>query len=298
MPHRSSAKSCSTTGPDAPSPQTDMTDTQPPVHLYQIAYSEATRARIEPGYLVLDNLANPRPDWFEYWPIRRFLLDETLDDEAFYGIFSPKFGNKTNLTHEQVTQFVQAHAAETDVFLFSPQPDMGSFFLNVFEQAEAFDAGFIDAFSAFLDSIGRSTDLRGMVMDSRQVVFSNYFVARPAFWRAWFALSEMLFAACEDITSPLQAALTKPTTYEGAHRKVFLMERVASFVLYTEPQWRTKAADPFSMGWSETRFRDHPVEALISDALKLAFRTQGFPEYLQAFAEVRARFAAGARKAA
>ena len=33
-----------------------------PVHLYQIAYSEASRAQVQPGYALLDNLANPRPD--------------------------------------------------------------------------------------------------------------------------------------------------------------------------------------------------------------------------------------------
>ena len=69
----------------------------PPVHLYQLAYSQETLARIEPGYRVLDNLENSRPDWYEYWAIRRFLLNETLQDDAFYGFFSPKFGRKRRI---------------------------------------------------------------------------------------------------------------------------------------------------------------------------------------------------------
>ena len=95
-----------------------------------------------------------------------------------------------------------------------------------------------------------------------------------------------------------QQALTLPTTYPGnAQRKVFLQERAASFLLATQPQWRTKAADPFIMGWSMTRFREHPTQAFISDALKIAFREQGYPEYMAAFAQVRDHFATG-RKAA
>jgi hypothetical protein len=163
----------------------------PPVHLFQIAYSEATRAGIEPGYGLLDNLANPRPDWFEYWPIRRFLLDTPLDELAFYGFFSPKFGSKTALSHAQVVGFVQQAACAdppADVVLFSPQPDMGAFFLNVFEQGEAFDPGLIAAYEGLLAHAGRPQPLGGLVMDSRQTVFSNYFVARPAFWREWLAL--------------------------------------------------------------------------------------------------------------
>jgi hypothetical protein len=269
----------------------------PPVHLYQLAYSQETLARIEPGYRVLDNLENSRPDWYEYWAIRRFLLNETLEDDAFYGFFSPKFGSKTGLSHAQVTEFVQRFSPNADVLLFSPQPDMGAFFMNVFEQGETFDPGLIDAFSAFLDTIGRSTLLRQMVMDSRQVVFSNYFVARPAFWREWLSVNEALFALCEGAETPLQRELTKPTTYPGAaQRKVFLAERVASFLLSTQPQWRTKAYDPFAFGWSATRFSEHPTEAFISDALKIAFREQGFPEYMVAFARVRDNFTS--RKAA
>ena len=263
-----------------------------PVHLYQIVYSEKTLAEVEPGYLVLDNLSNSRPDWYEYWAIRRHLLTEPLDGDGFYGFFSPKFGRKTGLTHQQVTEFVQRHAERVDVCLFSPQPDMGAFYLNVFEQGETFDPGFSAAFGAFLEATGGSEQLpQSLVMDSRQIVFSNYFVARPAFWREWLTMTEALFGLCEGEDSPLRRQLTESTSYPGgAQRKVFLLERVASYLLTVQPQWRTKAANPFTMAWSMTRFRDHPHEAFVSDALKMAFREQGFPEYMQAFARVREVF--------
>jgi hypothetical protein len=279
---------------------------QPDVHLYQIAYSDATRAALEPGYGLLDNLDNQRPDWYEYWPIRRHLLaafaQGTLDDKAFYGFFSPKFGSKTSLTHEQVKAFVQQaaqHPAQpADVVLFSPQPDMGAFFLNVFEQGEAFDPGLIAAYEGFLQHIGRPVPLAGLVMDSRQVVFSNYFVARPAFWREWLMLNEAMFAICEGADGALKAALCHATSYTGpngtAQRKVFLMERAASLLLATQPCWRSTAHNPFGMGWSMSRFREHPTDAFISDALKMAYRDQRYPQYLQAFVAVRERFRQGA----
>lgn len=266
----------------------------PPIHLYQIAYSAATLEQIAPGWLRLDNLDNPRPDWYEYWPIRRYLREQPLDEAAFYGFFSPKFCAKTGLTHAQTQDFVGAHAAQADVLLFSPQPDMGAFFLNVFEQGEAFDPGFIDAYEALLRHIGRPLPLRQMVMDARQVCFSNYFVARPAFWREWLLLNEALFDACEGPASELQAALTHRTNYPGqdggAQRKVFLQERTASLLLCTQTQWRSVPHNPFGMGWSVSRLREHPHEAYTSDALKRAYRDTGWPQYLQAFAAVRERF--------
>ena len=267
----------------------------PDVHLFQIGYSDASVAALEPGYRLLDNRPNARPDWYEYWPIRRFLMDQPLDDAAFYGFFSPKFGYKTSLTHDQVLAFVCESAPQADVVLFSPQPDMGAFFLNVFEQGETFDPGLIAAYEAFLAHIGRPVPRRALVMDSRQTVFSNCFVARPAFWREWLALNEAMFAICESPEdSPLKAALTAPTSYPGpggtaAQRKVFLQERAASLLLATQP-WRSVAHNPFGMGWSTSRFREHPTEAYISDALKIAWRDQRYPQYLQAFATIRERF--------
>ncbi len=272
-----------------------------PVHLHLIVYSDATQALVGPGWQVLDNRANPRPDWYELDPIRRHLQTAVLDEQAFYGFFSPKFGAKTGLSHADVLQFVHAHEATADVMLFSPQPDMGAFFLNVFEQGEAFDAGLIAATEGLLAHAGRPLPLRTLVMDARQIVFSNYFVARPAFWREWLALVEPLWAVCEGLdttASPaLRAALTAPTTYRtgdvAAQRKVFVMERLASLLLATQPRWRSVAHNPFGFGWSMARFRQHPTEAYISDALKRAWREQPWPQYLQAYVTVRERFQKG-----
>lgn len=259
--------------------------------LYQIAYSPESLAQIEPGYQVLDNLSNERPDWFEYWPIRRFLLTHPLNEDTLYGFFSPKFGPKTGLPYPVVQQFIEQHQAHTDVFLFSPQPDMGAFFLNPFEQGETFDTGFIGACETVLAQLGVQLPLRHLVMDSRTTVFSNYFVARPAFWREWLGLNEALFAMAEDPQHPLHPLLTHPTSYPGsAQRKVFIMERMASLLLLNRTRWRTRAANPFTMGWSMTRFREYPREAVISDALKIAHNENGFPEYLQAFAALRNQF--------
>jgi len=270
------------------------------VHLFQIAYSAESLAQVEPGYAVLDHSANERSDWYEFFPIRRFLQDQTLDEAALYGFFSPKFGSKTGLAYAAVVAAVQAAAGlaePADVVLFSPQPDMGAFFLNVFEQGETFDAGFIAACEGWLQHAGlmdpQIQPLRTLVMDARQVIFSNYFVARPAFWREWQRWNETLFALCESGPEILRGPLVAHTSYPGAaQRKVFVQERTASLLLTLQPQWRSHPVNPFRMAWSASRMAQHPHLAVMSDALKRAHRDLGYPCYLKAFAEVRQRFVA------
>ena len=157
-----------------------------------------------------------------------------------------------------------------------------------------FDPGFNAASEAFLEAAGRPVPVASLVMDSRQVVFSNFIVAKPAFWRAWLDLNERLFAICEGGDSPLKSQLTHPTTYPGAvERKVFLMERIASLLLTIEPAWKVRAYDPFLCAWSATRLGDQKLEAVISDALKIAMREQGFGEYTAAFSAIRQRLSGG-----
>ena len=77
-----------------------------PLHIYQILNHYTSRQDLDPGFDVLDNSANERPDWFEYWPIRKFLLNESLNEDAFYGFLSPKFRHKTNLSAALVRDFI------------------------------------------------------------------------------------------------------------------------------------------------------------------------------------------------
>lgn len=260
----------------------------PALHLYQIAYSPETRAQIEPGYLVLDNLENARPDWYEYWPIRRFFNEQPIDENAYYGFFSPKFRAKTNLSYQETYNFAAEHIDTADVMIFSPQFDMGGFFVNVFEQGETFDTGFKETFQKFLTAIDRPEPLDSLIMDSSQIVFSNYFIAHTRFWRQWLALTDALFTIAEDKTHPLCDAICYKTTYPGAvERKVFMQERIASYLLARDKAWRVAVKNPLTMAWSALPTNQFVKEAVISDALKRSYNLTGFPEYLAVFDHIR-----------
>jgi hypothetical protein len=104
--------------------------------LFAVAYDDASLELVQQsGFAVLDNRDNDRADWFEYWPIRRFLLSQELQSDTWYGFFSPRFQEKTGLNAAGVIGVVsqlESSRADLDIALFSPQPDMGAFFINVF----------------------------------------------------------------------------------------------------------------------------------------------------------------------
>jgi hypothetical protein len=258
----------------------------PAAHVYQILNYYTPREDLDPGFRVLDNSSNERPDWYEYWPIRKFLTGEPLDENAFYGFLSPKFRLKTNLTAAGVGEFIARADADTDVCLFSPSIHNAAYFLNVFEHGESEHPGLKDVASRFFERIGRPTNLDDLVSDSRNTVHSNYFVARPRFWRAWLEVNEQLFRIAETREDPLGAALSAPTEYRGStqvHMKIFVMERVATWLLTRDRSFKAQVRDPFA---ARSRIYKLPV-AVVCDALKIAYLAEGRGQYKDVFLMVR-----------
>jgi hypothetical protein len=240
--------------------------------VYQIRYDAAQG--LDRDLLALDNTANERPDWFEYWAIRRFLCTQPLDDDAFYGFLSPRFKAKTNLSGREVQEFIRRHGDSAEVLLFSPSLHLTAYHLNVFKYGDACHPGLLDLATRFFQRIGRPTNLETFITHSGNEVYGNYFVARPCFWNAWLGITEKLFEIAETKDDPLGIELRKRTTYrggEGVEIKVFLMERVATWLLAREPRFVVEARDPFI---SRSRLYKLPG-AIVCDALKVAYEKSG-----------------------
>ena len=256
------------------------------MHIYQILNHYTSRQELDPGFGVLDNSVNERPEWFEYWPIRRFLLNEALEENAFYGFLSPKFKLKTGLSSAVVREFVLAADSATDVVLLSPSIHNSAYYLNVFEHGDAQHPGLKAVAKRLLERLDLPSDMDSLVSDSRNTVHSNYFIAKPRFWRAWLAINEKMFAIAETPGDPLGEALRAPAPYRGGlnvQMKIFVMERLATWLLSTDRSFAARVRDPFV---ARARIYKLPV-AVVCDALKIAYATQGRTQYRDVFLLVR-----------
>jgi hypothetical protein len=258
----------------------------PALHIFQILNHYTSRQELDPGFAVLDNSANERPDWYEYWPIRRFLLNEALDEDAFYGFLSPKFELKTSLNFALVRDFILGSDSATEVVLLSPSIHNSAYYLNVFEHGDAEHPGLKQVAQRLFERLGLPSDLDSLVSDSRNTVHSNYFIAKPRFWRAWLAINEQMFAIAETPSDALGEALRTPTRYRGGthvQMKIFIMERIATWLLTCDRSFAARVRDPFV---ARSRIYKLPV-AIMCDALKIAFATQGRAQYKDVFLLVR-----------
>jgi hypothetical protein len=253
------------------------------IRIFQIYYNEQTKAAIDPAFEPLDNSRNERPDWFEYWPIRSYLDQHALDDDTYYGFFSPKFSSKTAMSGSDVKTFV-ANAGGADVVTFSPFPEQACFYRNVFEQGEIAHPGLLDAATAFFAASGISLDVRQLVMDTRNTVYANYFVAKGTFWRRWNDLFRQCFEYSENAASPLHDRLCRATSHDKpSQMKIFLMERIPSVLLATMSDLQVRNCAPFRMPLSDAKWQPAFGNLLAMDGLKMAYLQTQETIYLDCF---------------
>jgi hypothetical protein len=264
----------------------------PTVHAFQIWYDARSRAALDPAFEPLQN-PNERVDWYEYWPIRSFLASQPLDDNSFYGFFSPLFREKTDLRGQQVLDFA-ARNPDADVVTFSPFPCHGAIFYNVFEQGESCFPGFGDVAIRFVRELDPNARLEALCNDSQNTVYCNFFLAKPRFWRAWERIFGHCFALAEDPASELGRELRREISYvkdsgetKPSQMKIMLMERIPSLML-AWGDYRIANYSPFSLPLTYG-FRNYLGEIRQLDAWKTAYRQRGDEQALRQFVELRNR---------
>ncbi|WP_405124445.1 glycosyltransferase [Pseudomonas alloputida] len=182
-------------------------------------------------------------------------MNKDLDENAFYGVLSPRFKQKTGLDSGQVLDFVKSAPGDVDVLLFPMFFDELAFYENTFIQGLVCHPNIWPAFVEMARQLSPGVNLETLVMDARRSQFCNFFMAKPRFWRHWFSKAETIFQAAEQARAAERptsygAALNEATLHRGEKGyecKVFVMERLLSLILATESQWRVQAYDSLKL---------------------------------------------------
>jgi len=111
-------------------------------YIYQIFYDDLSKQNLDKGFIPLDNSSSEHPDWYEFWPILRFLRETPLNDGVWYGFLSPKFGTKTRLDSTMVYEFLQRYS-HADAAIFNAGWGQIAYFLNPFEQGDCWHPGLL-----------------------------------------------------------------------------------------------------------------------------------------------------------
>jgi hypothetical protein len=166
--------------------------------IFQIYFKPELVAHCDPAFTPLDNTSNPRPELREWdvWDREHDnIVAQNLD---YWGYVSWKFKEKTNLTGQQVMDFINANPGH-DVYLFNPCIVNEAVFANSWEQGDMHHPNISAIGNKFLTKLGyEDVDVRGMLLDRDKTVFANYIVGNQKFWAKFMEFSRKLFTEAEN----------------------------------------------------------------------------------------------------
>jgi hypothetical protein len=198
------------------------------VAVFQIFYNDDSYRSLDRGFIPLDNRQSSRPDWYELWPMLNFLNRERLDSDCWYGFLSPKFFTKTNFSSDEVKKRLALLDSSYEVALFSSYTDEIAIYQNVFEQGERWHPGLLDDGRRLVECLGCDYNVEAAVGTLSNSVFSNYVIAKAAYWETWHDLARRFVDICES-----DNAFNRGVRHNGRSIpvRVFLQERLSSIIL-------------------------------------------------------------------
>ena len=265
-----------------------------PTYIHQIYHSAQTRKALDPGFIALDNSLNERPDWYEFWVIRRYLATHVLEENAWYGFLLPKFGMKTGLSSSQLNQFIRHIDPRHDVVLISYCFDQIAYFQNPFEQGEYWHPGIAKLSQDIINQLNYNIKIDSLIAHSHNFTFSNYIIAKPGYWQAWLAMADRLFDYIEHGGSEIAGLARAATPYGSSQHfapiKAFIQERMPCLIgALHDFNYATlenlKSFPVFNAIFMEDQYTRAVLQTC--NALKLRYAQTRDDDYLQAFRSAR-----------
>lgn len=206
--------------------------------IFQIYFKSELKEHCDPAFDPLDNTKNPRPELREWDVWDREHSKRMKSKLTHWGYVSWKFKEKTNLTGEQVFNFIDDNPGY-DVYLLNPCILNESLFSNSWEQGDLYHPNISDIGNSFFKKLGyEDVDVKGMMLDRNKTVFANYIVGSREFWDKFMEFTRKLFAEAEKDpefkTQVFGAGLSNYAHDKSLPNFTFLIERLIPTYLELE----------------------------------------------------------------
>ena len=195
---------------------------------HSIFYDTQTRASIPAEHIPIDN-TNGSQYSYEIEPIYKTLAENNFPENAWVGFFSPRLYEKTKLRYRDLKDATSLLSNDTEIFLFSSHYELVSLSINPWVQGEACHPGLLKISMDLAKKAGYSVNLETFVSTAKISVFSNYFLAKPRFWREWQRLVRIYWEMINSSRELKHMGTLHREKITSIH--AFVVERIPSMIL-------------------------------------------------------------------
>jgi len=154
--------------------------------LYQICYLPEHFSAVGARFDFWDNTVNVKPELREYPIFERAYTSKLTKGLDYWGLVSPKFEKKANITGGQFLDWVETvqKTHPCDVYFVNPVPIVESIFPGTIQHGENCHPGLLGLLQRNI-SEAAGIDLASMYMDCNTFSMCNYFIGNRKFWDSY-----------------------------------------------------------------------------------------------------------------
>lgn len=229
------------------------------VNICQIFYRDEQRPYLDAAFSPLDNSGHD-DETLEFGVFQRLYGGASFEGADYFGALSWRFTEKTGLTGQDLIEAVRSNP-RVDLFYMNPFPHNEAIHQSLWLQGETAHPGFLEVCTAFFEAAElEPTDIYRLIPSSGFSV-CNYFVARPAFWKAYIPFVERCLEKAEagmpvDLCKRMHSA---EGDWKGIHKGAtyvpFIIERLLPAFLKS-PDGRTLRVHKVALPAKEAKLND------------------------------------------
>jgi hypothetical protein len=156
------------------------------IGIYQPFYKPALVERLDSGFIALNWLPNPAPAQRELALHHYIAVRKIYSKHRLTGVFSPKFFAKTNLSSQQVYDWIQDNPGH-DIYLISGEPHLTYANYNAIERISIIQSSaFETRLRSLCGEIGFNLPDFSLRQTAANSCYCNYWIASATFWENWF----------------------------------------------------------------------------------------------------------------
>lgn len=229
------------------------------VRIHQVFYKDEQKPFLDAAFSPLDNGAH-NDETLEFGVFKRLYGDGSFEGADYFGALSWRFTEKTGLTGRALMEVVRSNA-DVDLFYMNPFPHNEALHQSLWLHGGERHPGFLEICTAFFEAAGvEPTDIYRFSHSSEFSV-CNYYVARPAFWKAYIPFVERCL---EEADAGMPTALrmrmhSSEGDWKGIHKGAtyvpFIIERLLP-VFLKSPEGRALRVYKVPLPAKEAKLND------------------------------------------
>lgn len=148
--------------------------------IYQAYYDNSQLPHLDAAFLPYDNTDNQTPHLREY-PMWKNLYEKHKDTDAFWGLMSWRWHEKTKIAGYQFKQFIEANEGY-DCYHFDPFPHLYTQHKNLWVQGDQWHPGMLKYANKLFEKLGIKDRAEDLQYHRDDFGTCNYYVANTSYW--------------------------------------------------------------------------------------------------------------------